>query len=676
MSKQSRSTTYRAAKKCVLMCEKELSTSGATLSRDNNSEYARTSPEAGCAESFSDQDWHDCCDSFEQGFSDAEDLLQTSDESEADDQETEENVEVAGNLHSALANWAVVYGVSHAALLALLTLLSVFANLDLPKDPRTLLQTPPSCAVKTMSGGEYFYFGLAASIKGTLKRMHKVPAVQTLRLQFNIDGIPLFKSARTALWPILCRIKNVSSTVFTVAIFAGDSKPTLQPYLADFLSELMDVLKEGLAFQQHIFKVEVDCFLCDAPARAFLKSVKGHSGYHGCERCHQKGVYMSGRLTFPDLHAPLRTWSQFRDMENDEHHHDSSPLLALGFDLVSGFPLDYMHLACLGVMRYMLRLWLCGPLRTRLPARVIEAISGRLCSVRQFLPREFARRPRSLYEFRLWKATELRQFLVYTGSYALKGLVAPEMYELFLSFSCAMTILLSQSLAHRHCHYARELLVTFVSNFAHCFGSQFLVYNVHGLIHLADDAEKYGNLDNISCFPFENHLQKLKKSVRRPQNPVAQIVRRVQESLTVSSAPPVPAKKGVLKMKHVTGPIPSGVRHVTSQYRQYVGPLFFSIGKGDNCILLNGTRVALIKNFLATSTDTHVVVQFFLSCEPFFQHPLDSSRLGSFLVSDMSPDMVTISEQTLLSARKCVLMPYDEKHTYAVVPLLHVNIES
>ena len=116
----------------------------------------------------------------------------------------------------------------------------------------------------------------------------EVPGVQTLSLQLNIDGIPLFKSTRTALWPNLCRIKNVSSMAFTVAVFAGDAKPTLKPYLADFLVEFKELMQGGLTFQQRVFKVELNFFLCYAPARAFLKSVKGHSWYHRCERCHQK----------------------------------------------------------------------------------------------------------------------------------------------------------------------------------------------------------------------------------------------------------------------------------------------------------------------------------------------------------------------------------------------------
>ena len=43
-------------------------------------------------------------------------------------------------------------------------------------------------------------------------------------------------------------------------------------------------------------------------------------------------------------------------------------------------------------------------------------------------------------------------------------------------------------------------------------GKNFLVYNVHNLIHLHQDVEYFGEtLDAYSCFPFENHLQVLKR---------------------------------------------------------------------------------------------------------------------------------------------------------------------
>lgn len=48
-------------------------------------------------------------------------------------------------------------------------------------------------------------------------------------------------------------------------------------------------------------------FTCDAPARAFVKYVKGHNGKYDCERCNQPGLYHQGRMLFKETRATLRT---------------------------------------------------------------------------------------------------------------------------------------------------------------------------------------------------------------------------------------------------------------------------------------------------------------------------------------------------------------------------------
>ena len=77
---------------------------------------------------------------------------------------------------------------------------------------------------------------------------------------------------------------------------------------------------------------------------------------------------------------------------------------------------------------------------------------------------------------------------------------------------------------------AKELLNYFVYNSNESYGDTFCVYNVHGLIHIADDVEYFKkSLHELSAFAFENYLQELKSFVRSKHNPVARIMKHLGE---------------------------------------------------------------------------------------------------------------------------------------------------
>lgn len=99
-----------------------------------------------------------------------------------------------------------------------------------------------------------------------------------------------------------------------------------------------------------------------------LPGVKGHSGYHKCEKCIQEDLYVEFSTFFPGTDMPVRTYQDFRDKKDDDHHLGNSPLENTSQGMVSEFPLDYMHRLCLGVMHCLLILWLKGPLTCRLSA--------------------------------------------------------------------------------------------------------------------------------------------------------------------------------------------------------------------------------------------------------------------------------------------------------------------
>ena len=58
------------------------------------------------------------------------------------------------------------------------------------------------------------------------------------------------------------------------------------------------------------------------------------------------------------------------------------------------------------------------------------------------------------------------------------------------------------------------------------YGPEFVFYNVHCLSHLPYDIHRFGVLDRISAFPFENYLQSVKK--------LEQVIRRVSEKKLIS----------------------------------------------------------------------------------------------------------------------------------------------
>ena len=54
----------------------------------------------------------------------------------------------------------------------------------------------------------------------------------------------------------------------------------------------------------------------------------------------------------------------------------------------------------------------------------------------------------------------------------------------------------------------------FVKTSPKIYGDKFVSFNVHCLIHLAQDVINHGSLDEFSAFCFENKLQIIKKHVR------------------------------------------------------------------------------------------------------------------------------------------------------------------
>ena len=204
-----------------------------------------------------------------------------------------------------------------------------------------------------------------------------------INLTINIDGLPLTKSASHSIWPILVQydcssLMNNPKKIFVVGLYYGLSKPSdVSEYFKHFLEEFTR-LENGFEIDNMKCKLSIKCFTCDAPARQFIKNIKSHNAYQGCERCTTEGVFLKG-VVFPEVNCVPRTHGSFLETELSEHHRGESPLTKLKIDLVDDIVLDPMHLLYLGVTRKLLSLWIKGSkgnVRTKLGSQIISQLSS------------------------------------------------------------------------------------------------------------------------------------------------------------------------------------------------------------------------------------------------------------------------------------------------------------
>lgn len=102
--------------------------------------------------------------------------------------------------------WAVNHRISAKAINDLLSILIFVGFTSLPKDSRTFMRTPTNLPIKVLSNGKMWYNGLVKCIQ---KIFHGLNHSIGITLDFNFDGLPVFKSSNLQFWPILASIEGI-----------------------------------------------------------------------------------------------------------------------------------------------------------------------------------------------------------------------------------------------------------------------------------------------------------------------------------------------------------------------------------------------------------------------------------------------------------------------------------
>lgn len=473
----------------------------------------------------------------------------------------------------------------------------------------------------------------------------------------NIDGIPLFKdSRRYHAYPILVKPDWQPTKIFVAGLYVSETPdsnkmPAVKQFLCQFKEDLTLLQNRGISVGDVDVNVSICAIVCDAPARAELKGIVGHCSYNSCERCIQHGQYVNGHVVLQKTDAPLRNNQSFVTGKDASHHKQKakeSPLYSLGVDFVRDFPLDYMHLVCLGVMRRLMMRWKSSKqkeIKRHLSYNASILFNREIEKISSSLPSDFNRRLRGgLTSVKFWKASEFRTFLLYVGVLVLckPSIVPNEIYHHFLHLSVAMRVLLMDHQLS-NLPIVQNIMIDFVNSSSILYGTTFLSYNVHSLIHLTQDYMKFGNLDKVSAFVFESFLGvHIKGCLRAKFQPIKQISNYV--SMLNSKKLPSLGSQQVEGIR--LGPVKKQVQadmpccHKSLHWKGKVLKAG-QLGSRDNGIALKNGRVGIIKSIEKES----MCVQLFENESELFESPCKSSMVG-------------IKKLKVLSREQCIM--YDD----------------
>lgn len=258
------------------------------------------------------------------------------------------------------------------------------------------------------------------------------------------------------------------------------------------------------------------------------------NGKHGCLKCTTVGDYShtSHTVVFPETRCPLRTDDGFRKKLYGNHHKADSPLLQLpNIDMVNDFPVaDSLHLIDLGIMKRLLIGWRDG----NFGKYVTKWCSKHIDIVQMFLkkcklPFEIHRSVRGIDSLAHWKASEYRTFFFYLSIVILPDVLPKEAFVHFLFLYCAVTICSSSNYINM-LPLSENLLQYFVEHYKDFYGPDYVTSNVHNLIHLTDEVQRFGPLHTFSAYPFENKLFLIKRMLRTGHKPLSQVAKRLSEA--------------------------------------------------------------------------------------------------------------------------------------------------
>lgn len=407
----------------------------------------------------------------------------------------------------------------------------------------------------------------------------------------------------------------------------------------------------------------------------FFIGVVNFNGRYGCQKCTVIGKYCKKfrRMSFPDLDAPLRTDSSFRNRANTQHHKNRSLLENLNIDMVYSFPSsDPLHLLDLGVMKRCLVRWVFGEksYSQKWNKNKVAVVSQQLESCRKYMPTDIHRAVRNLDCLRKWKGVEFRTILLYVGMVVFKEVLPADEFNHFMILCCAVRICCS-STSYVYLDIAEKMFIAYVQQYIVLYGEHSVGSNVHLLRHIIEDmrVNKVRNLMEISTYRFENCLRLLGLKLKNGHLPLEQISRRIIEMSQLHSSTEGHRLFNAKKFSpQVFSPRKHGNLIVYDEVEIAADIVLKSKRVADSWFITQKDEVVKMAWAEIESNECKIVGNVLRDKEAAFSTPLNSVRLKIFCSDGKLDEELSIHDiKSIVS--KVIHLPSKDKFIF--MPILH-----
>jgi hypothetical protein len=154
-----------------------------------------------------------------------------------------------------------------------------------------------------------------------------------------------------------------------------------------------------------------------------------------------------------------------------------------GFDFQRSFTPDYLHSICLGVIKYLMMIWINGKKADSwfISKQKMDILKHRLQQVMP--PHEISRSQFNLDKICQWKGSQFRAFALYF--YPVLDDILPEpYYSHFCILSYILQLLLQERAKKTAVRKTVPLSESFVRDIEHLYGAEYVSYNCHLVPHL------------------------------------------------------------------------------------------------------------------------------------------------------------------------------------------------